>query len=69
MEAKTNIIKIDETELKKYFLGEDLDRDLGTKNRFILLKFNQEIISCAKYKDQKILNYLPKIHRSKEVLV
>ncbi len=67
--AKTNIIKIDETELKKYFLGEDLDRDLGTKNRFILLKFNQEIISCAKYKDQKILNYLPKIHRSKEVLV
>ena len=67
--AKTNIIEINETELKKYFLGEDLDKELPGKNRFILLKFNQEIISCAKYKDQKILNYLPKIHRSKEVLV
>ena len=67
--AKTNIIEINNQELKSYFLGEDLPKDLGEKNRFVLLKYAKEIISCAKYKDQKILNYLPKLHRSKEVLV
>ena len=67
--AKKNIIEIDENELKKYFLGEDLDRDLGKNNRFVLLKYKKDVVSCAKYKDKKILNFLPKIHRSKEVLV
>ena len=67
--AQKNIVEINETELKKYFLGEDLEKDLGTDNRFVLLKFQNDVVSCAKYKDQKILNFLPKIHRSKDVLV
>jgi len=67
--AQKNIVEINETELKSYFLGEELDKDLGVENRFVLLKFQNDVISCAKYKDQKILNFLPKIHRSKEVLV
>ena len=67
--AKKNIIEIDQNELKKYFLGEDLAKELTGPNRFILLKFQKEVISCAKYKDKKILNFLPKIHRSKEVLI
>ena len=66
--AQKNIVEINEKELKQYFFGEDLDKDLGEENRFVLLKFEKEVISCAKYKNGKILNFLPKIHRSKEVL-
>ncbi|MBI2665303.1 hypothetical protein HYX12_01615 [Candidatus Woesearchaeota archaeon] len=73
-EAKENRKKLDNTvdltekELKDYFQGQDLEKDLGGKNRLVLLYFNRDIIGCAKYKEGKILNFLPKIHRG-EVIV
>ncbi len=67
--AKKNIVELNEKELKKYFLGENLEKDLGSENKWVLLKYNGDIISCAKYKDKKIINFLPKIHRSKEVII
>ncbi|NQV91802.1 hypothetical protein HQ489_04990 [Candidatus Woesearchaeota archaeon] len=59
----TNIIEIDEEEVKFYFQGNDLIKDLGEDNRLIILKHNKEIIGCASYKEGKVLNFLPKIHR------
>lgn len=67
--AKKGIVELDDKEVKKYFLGEDLDKDLSSEKKWILLKYGGDVISCAKYKDKKILNFLPKIHRSKELMV
>lgn len=60
--ARKNILPLDKEEVKKYFLGEDLDKDLGEEKRWLLLKYKKDIIGCAKYKEKKLLNFLPKIH-------
>ncbi|MFH1682203.1 MAG: hypothetical protein ABIA37_00245 [Candidatus Woesearchaeota archaeon] len=67
--AKRNTLKLNEEEIRKYFVGENLTKDVGEENRFILLKFNEDIISCAKYKNGEILNFLPKIHRSRDLII
>ena len=63
-----NVVSLNSSELKTYFQGADIDKDLGEEPRFILLKYNQDIFCCAKYKEKKILNFLPKMHRG-EVIV
>ena len=67
--AKKNIVELNEEEIREYFLGLDLEKDLGLESRWLLLKYGGDVISCAKYKDKKILNFLPKIHRSKELII
>ena len=63
-----NVVELSEKEMKDYFQGLDLEKDLGDDNKFILLKYNQEIFGCAKYKEKKILNFLPKIHRGEVII-
>ena len=63
-----NIVEIDKEEMKKYFQGEDLKKDLGDENKFVLLSYLGYIFSCAKYKDGIIINFLPKIHRGEVIL-
>ena len=63
-----NVVEFSEKEMKDYFQGIDLEKDLGDDNKFILLKYNQEIFGCAKYKEKKILNFLPKIHRGEVII-
>jgi NOL1/NOP2/fmu family ribosome biogenesis protein len=61
--AKSNVIELNEGEIKEYFQGSDLDKDLGNDNKLVLLRYKDDIIGCAKYKEGKILNFLPKINR------
>ncbi len=67
-----NVVELSELEVKKYFQGEDLDKDLDQDldnlNAFILLKYNHDVFGCAKYKEQKIINFLPKIHRGEIII-
>ena len=63
-----NVISLTKEELKAYFYGVDVKKDLGTASRMILLQYKKDIIGCAKYKEGKILNYLPKIHRGEVIL-
>ena len=67
--AKSNIIDLEIDEVKKYFLGENLEKDLGKSNKFVLIKYQGDILGCAKYKNKQILNFLPKIHRSKDLII
>jgi NOL1/NOP2/fmu family ribosome biogenesis protein len=66
--AKKNVVELSEEEIRKYFLGIDMKKDLGSEKRWVLLKYDGDVISCAKYKEGKILNFLPKIHRSGELM-
>ena len=63
-----NIIELDQREIKAYFHGVDLRKDLGAEARFVLIEYKGDIVGCSKYKEGVILNYLPKIHRG-EVIV
>lgn len=63
-----NTVELSAEEVRSYFQGNDLSKDLGLGNRFVLLFFNNNCLGCAKYKENTILNFLPKIHRG-EVIV
>ncbi len=58
-----NVVELSEEETKDYFRGQDLKKDLGKENKLILLRYKKDVFGCAKYKEGKILNFLPKIHR------
>src|SRR3989344_1206013 len=58
-----NGVQLSEKEVKVYFAGIDLERDLGEENKMVLLRYEEDVLGCAKYKEGKILNFLPKIHR------
>lgn len=62
-----NAVELTEKELKDYFQGHDLEKDLGEESKLILLKFKEDILGCAKYKEGRILNFLPKIHRGEVI--
>jgi len=63
-----NIIFLEEQELKWYFEGLDLEMDLGGEARFVLLKFGEDFVGCAKYKDGKVFNFMPKEHRTVDLI-
>jgi len=66
--AKKNVVELGVEEVRRYFLGDNLKKDLGEEKRFVLLEFKKNIIGCAKYKSGEILNFLPKIHRGEVIL-
>lgn len=63
-----NKVELSKEEVEHYFKGEDLDKDLGEKNKLIILSHENNILGCAKYKEHVILNFLPKIHRGTVIL-
>tara|TARA_Y100000310_G_scaffold263977_1_gene274473 strand:+ start:659 stop:1120 length:462 start_codon:yes stop_codon:yes gene_type:complete len=67
--AKKNIIELSDDELHEYFTGNDIEKELDVGgNPFLILKHKDDILGCAKYKG-KIFNYLPKIHRTNDLIV
>lgn len=67
--AKKNVVEISKEEIQDYFIGLDLDKDFGEGKKFVLLKYGDDIVGCAKYKEGKVLNFLPKINRTKDLIV
>lgn len=63
-----NVVKLNKEEVKEYFSGMNLVKELGSESKLVLLKYQQDILGCAKYKEGKILNFLPKIHRGEVIL-
>ena len=63
-----NVVTLSAAEIKEYFQGMDVVRDLGPESKLLLLQYNQEILGCSPYKEGKILNFLPKAHRGEVIL-
>jgi len=63
-----NAVDFDQQEVKAYFTGLDIVKDLGAENRLMLLKYKNDVFGCAKYKEGKIINFMPKIHRGEVIL-
>jgi len=67
-EEVRNLVELEEAEIKTYFAGADLDKDLGENNHLIIITFKDNVLGCAQYKNGKILNFLPKIHRGEVII-
>ena len=68
--ATKNVFVLDKEQVKKYFKGEEVPLQLDVEGSpFLLLKFGSDFFGCAKYKDGMLLNYLPKYHRTQELIV
>ncbi len=63
-----NIVELNENEIKDYFKGMDLKKELGEASRQIILRYQKETLGCARYKEGIILNFLPKIHRGEVII-
>ena len=63
-----NALSLTEEEVKNYFQGKYIVKDCGTENRSVLLCYKEQVLGFAKYKDGKIINFLPKIHRGEVIL-
>lgn len=63
-----NVFDLEEKQMKWYFEGLDLEMDLGAVNRFVILKFRDDFIGCAKYKNGKVFNFMPKEHRTVDLV-
>ena len=61
--AKKNIFSLDDEQLKSWFSGEDIPAE-HTDNCFLLLKHSTDFVGCGKFKEGKILNFVPKTRRT-----
>ncbi len=61
--ATKNIAELDEEETKKWFKGEDLEKDCSDCKGFVILKNNKDFLGNGKYSNGKILNYVGKTRR------
>ncbi len=63
-----NTVSLTEAEVKDYFLGKYIEKSCGEQSKSVLLLYKDQVLGCAKYKDGKIINFLPKIHRGEVIL-
>jgi len=61
-QAKKNIIELTEEQKKAWLRGEDIEFNHNDET-FVLLKYNFDFLGTGKYKQGKILNYVPKERR------
>ena len=70
--AKKNVLELDNEQVKQWLRGEDIlfNNNLINKNElsdFVIIKNNNDFYGCGKTRDNKILNYMPKIRRVKTI--
>lgn len=63
--ATKNIHELSDEERKQWFMGEDLTITKSYEG-FIILKHGKDYIGSGKYKEGKIINYMPKSRRLQE---
>jgi len=62
--AKQNIVELNEKQAMQWLKGQDIDIK-GNYKGFVILKHENDFLGTGKYKDGKVLNYVPKARRFK----
>ncbi len=63
-DAKQNLIEINETQAMQWLKGEDIGIK-GNYKGFVIIKHKNDFLGTGKYKDGKVLNFVPKARRFK----
>ena len=66
--AAKNVVELSKEELVKWIKGNDLVKE-GKNKGFVIIKHNKDFFGSGKFKDGRLLNFLPKIRRLSEVNV
>ncbi len=61
--AAKNIVELNEEETKKWFRGEDLEKECKDCSGFVILRHNNDFLGTGKYVNGRILNYVGKTRR------
>ena len=61
--AIKNIVELNEEETKKWFKGEDLEKECKDCSGFVILKHKNDFLGNGKYANGRVLNYLSKTRR------
>lgn len=62
--SKKNILELGEEQLQEWIHGNDIETDKKF-NGFVLIKNNVDFYGAGKYKEGKVLNFIPKERRLK----
>ena len=57
-----NVIDLDQKQQRQWLKGEDLEYP-GTSPGFVILRCEDDFLGCAKHKQDKLFNYVPKERR------
>lgn len=63
--ARKNVVRFEEKEAKEFAAGKDIKRDLGIKNKYVIVKYNWHIVGLGYYdhNQKKIINKIPEKRR------
>jgi len=61
--ATKNIVELNEEETKKWFKGEDLEKECKNCSGFLIIKHKNDFLGTGKYSNGRILNYVSKSRR------
>ena len=61
--AAKNVVELSEEETRKWFKGEDLEKECTDCKGFVILKNNNDFLGNGKYSNGKILNYVGKTRK------
>lgn len=61
--ATKNVVKLDEDETRRWFKGEDLEKECRNCSGFVILKSKNDFLGSGKYSNGRILNYVGKTRR------
>lgn len=65
--VKKNVVKITEDQAEKWIRGFNLKVKGKLTNGYVILKLEEDVIGCGKYRDGKILNIVRKSRRIKKL--
>ncbi|MBI2557815.1 hypothetical protein HYW20_00690 [Candidatus Woesearchaeota archaeon] len=61
--AAKNVVELNEEETKKWFKGEDIEKECKDCSGFVIIKHKNDFLGAGKYSNGKILNYVGKTRR------
>jgi NOL1/NOP2/fmu family ribosome biogenesis protein len=64
--AKKNVIELDDSEIVDLLKGSDIVK-ADSNEGFVIIKYKDDFFGSAKFKDGRLLNFLPKIRRLSDV--
>ncbi len=64
LNAKKNVAELNEKQAMEWLKGQDIEVK-GNYTGFVILKHNNDFLGTGKYKQGKVLNYVPKARRFK----
>lgn len=64
-QAKKNLIEADDSQLRQWLAGEDLELTESSceNNSYVIIKNKNDFFGCGRIKEGKLLNFVPKARR------